>query len=602
MTIRMVKAVACALAAAAAFHVTPASAQQVVEARGYAANRFEPSERGSHWFANESLDLRGHFRPAIGIIGEYSYRSLLIFAPDDDVQNSVVRNAFYLHPGASMVFFDRLRISASMPIQAAVDGHSGSVTRDGVTTFFAAPPRYGGLGDLRFGADVRLYGVHGDAITIAGGLQAWAPTGLRSQWAGDNNWRLKPRVMVAGDIGMFTYAGSLGVMWRERNEIIGHGAIGSELNLTAAGGVRVLDKNLVVGPEIWMSTVFDEFFGKKETPVEAALGAHYLALDQVRFGAFGALGLDRSFGAPVGRYGVMVEWAPGVVDDRDGDGIKDSEDACPDVKGVRSAEPSKNGCPPDKAPPPVADRDNDGVPDSADACPDTPGVKTDDPQTNGCKDTDGDAIFDPKDACPTERGAPNPDPSLNGCPDADGDGILDKVDACPKEPGVANPDPKKNGCPADKDRDKDGIPNDADACPDEPGPADPDPKRNGCPKAFISQGQIKILDQVKFKVGSAAIEPGKESLEILEAVEKVLRDHPEVKKVRVEGHTDKTGSAALNKKLSADRAAAVVKWLTGKGIAAGRLSSAGFGPERPIDTNDTEQGKKNNRRVEFHIE
>jgi outer membrane protein OmpA-like peptidoglycan-associated protein len=226
---------------------------------------------------------------------------------------------------------------------------------------------------------------------------------------------------------------------------------------------------------------------------------------------------------------------------------------------------------------------------------------TNDPATNGCKDSDSDGIVDKVDACPTERGAPNSDPQLNGCPDTDGDGVVDKKDACPREVGPPNEDPSKNGCP-DKDRDKDGITNDVDACPDEPGQPDPDPKKNGCPRAFISQGQIKIIDQVKFKTGSAAIEQGRDSLDILEAVAKVLRDHPEVKHVRVEGHTDKTGSAALNKKLSADRAASVVKWLTANGIDKARLSSQGFGSEKPIDTNETDAGRKNNRRVEFHIE
>jgi OmpA-OmpF porin, OOP family len=570
---------------------------------GFATNRYEPAERGSYWHANESLDLRGHLRPSIGITGDYSYRSFIVFQPDGDVRASIVRNAFYLHAGASIVLFERLRLAFNMPFQAGVDGHAATIQRNGVVTTFFPPPDDGGLGDLRFGADVRLLGVHGDPITLAAGVQAWAPTGREAQYAGDGEWRLKPRVMASGDIDMFTYSGSIGVLYRSRQETIGAGSIGSEFNLTAAAGLKILNKALVVGPEFWGSTVFDDGFGRKTTPMEVALGAHYLIADQFRVGAAIATGLTRSFGSPVVRYLLGVEWAPGVVEDRDGDGIKDNEDACPDTKGVRSADPAKNGCPP---PPPAlagpSDRDNDGIIDNEDACPDIPGVKTGDPATNGCKDTDGDGIFDPKDACPNERGVGSSDPHFNGCPDGDGDGIFDKVDACPKEAGVADPDPKKNGCPADPDRDKDGIPNDQDACPDEPGKPDPDPKKNGCPKAFISQGQIKILDQVKFKVGSAALEQGKDSLEILEAVLAVLNAHPEVKKVRIEGHTDKTGSAQLNKKLSADRAASVVKWLTGKGIAKERLTSVGHGPDRPIDTNDTEQGKKNNRRVEFHIE
>jgi outer membrane protein OmpA-like peptidoglycan-associated protein len=257
---------------------------------------------------------------------------------------------------------------------------------------------------------------------------------------------------------------------------------------------------------------------------------------------------------------------------------------------------------------PASDRDKDGVPDDKDACPDDAGVKTDDPKTNGCPppaDRDKDGIVDDDDACPDTAGIKTDDPKTNGCPppppDRDGDGIVDAEDACPDQPGVKTDDPQTNGCPADPDRDKDGIPNDDDACPDQAGPADKDPKRNGCPKAFIQGSQIRILDQVKFATGSSAIVRGKESDEVLGAVLKILTDHPEITALRVEGHTDNQGAASTNKTLSEQRAASVVHWLVQHGIDASRLSSQGFGYERPIDSNETPEGRKNNRRVEFHI-
>lgn len=122
------------------------------------------------------------------------------------------------------------------------------------------------------------------------------------------------------------------------------------------------------------------------------------------------------------------------------------------------------------------------------------------------------------------------------------------------------------------------------------------------PKAFVKEGKIEILDQVKFKTGSAQILPGKDSEEVLQAVLKVLTGHPEIKKVHVEGHTDNVGNADKNKKLSSDRAASVVKWLTAHGVDKARLESAGFGQERPIADNKTEDGRRANRRVEFRIE
>jgi outer membrane protein OmpA-like peptidoglycan-associated protein len=244
--------------------------------------------------------------------------------------------------------------------------------------------------------------------------------------------------------------------------------------------------------------------------------------------------------------------------------------------------------------------------DRDDACPDQPGIRTSDPRTNGCppppSDRDGDGILDDQDACPDEPGVANADPAKNGCPapkDSDGDGIIDDQDACPTVPGVANADPAKNGCPPPKDSDGDGILDPEDACPTQAGPADPDPKKNGCPKAQIAGGQIKIIEQVQFATASAKILPASDP--VLEAVLKIMQDHPEIARIGVEGHTDNRGAKGYNKDLSRRRAASVVKWLVDHGIDKKRLESAGFGQENPIDTNDTEAGRQNNRRVEFHI-
>jgi OmpA-OmpF porin, OOP family len=105
---------------------------------------------------------------------------------------------------------------------------------------------------------------------------------------------------------------------------------------------------------------------------------------------------------------------------------------------------------------------------------------------------------------------------------------------------------------------------------------------------------------VKFATGSAKIL--KDSDELLNAVADVFSKHPEIKKVRIEGHTDNVGKPAFNKKLSQARADSVKAWLVKHGIDKGRLTSQGFGQEKPIDTNDTPEGRQNNRRVEFHIE
>ncbi|MDB4982067.1 MAG: putative internalin [Myxococcales bacterium] len=104
---------------------------------------------------------------------------------------------------------------------------------------------------------------------------------------------------------------------------------------------------------------------------------------------------------------------------------------------------------------------------------------------------------------------------------------------------------------------------------------------------------------MKFKTNSAVILP--ESNYILAGIVKLLNENPEIKKLRIEGHTDTRGKPRANKKLSQRRAASVMKWLIKYGIGKKRLTSAGYGQERPIATNQTDEGRTENRRVELHI-
>jgi outer membrane protein OmpA-like peptidoglycan-associated protein len=107
---------------------------------------------------------------------------------------------------------------------------------------------------------------------------------------------------------------------------------------------------------------------------------------------------------------------------------------------------------------------------------------------------------------------------------------------------------------------------------------------------------------VRFKNNSAELVAGKDSEEVLQAVLAVLKAHPDIAKLRVEGYSDNTGAADRNKTLSKARAATVAKWLTDHGIEKERVESDGFGSERPIESNATEEGRSKNRRVEFHVE
>jgi outer membrane protein OmpA-like peptidoglycan-associated protein len=593
------------------------------QAKGFALDTFEPSERGSDWFAAESLDLRGYMRPAAGVVVDWAHEPLVLANPDGSIKTQLVSDQVVVHPGASLVMFDRVRVAFDMPLAVFQDGNTLTLAGQQLT----APSSFA-LGDLRLGVDARLYGKYGDPFTLAFGAQVFVPTGSQSSFTSDGTVRLQPRLMAAGTIDQFTYAVKAGFEWRPESGDFGQSPLGSSVVFNAAGGIRVANEKLLLGPEIFGSTIVTSSAGafqKANTPVEALFSAHLLA-GPVRIGLGAGGGLTHGYGSPDYRVLGTIEWAPPYVKrDRDGDGIPDDDDACPDVPGIRSDDPKKNGCPPDRdedgvpdvddACPDVkgihttnpktngcpSDKDADGIPDTEDACPTVPGVKTDDPKTNGCPpDRDHDGVPDAEDACPDVPGIHTNDPKTNGCPgDRDKDGIADNEDACPDAPGPRSSDPKTNGCPPDPDRDKDGIPNAVDACPDAPGKPDPDPKKNGCPLAFVQGTVIHITDQVKFRFDSAELDPTGEP--VLFAVAKILMEHPEITLLRVEGHTDHVGGPGYNQKLSVDRAAAVVTWLVGHGIDAARLVSQGFGMTRPLISNADENGRRLNRRVEFHI-
>jgi len=113
--------------------------------------------------------------------------------------------------------------------------------------------------------------------------------------------------------------------------------------------------------------------------------------------------------------------------------------------------------------------------------------------------------------------------------------------------------------------------------------------------ALSTDGKI-VTHGILFDTGKDVIKP--ESLPTLKMILGLLNDDPGLK-FSIEGHTDNQGSQAINQPLSEKRAAAVKTWLVGKGIADARLKTKGFGDSKPIDANNTPEGRANNRRVEF---
>lgn len=270
----------------------------------------------------------------------------------------------------------------------------------------------------------------------------------------------------------------------------------------------------------------------------------------------------------IGKIDDTTAVMPIKVSDRDGDGVPDEMDKCPDIAGYLAFD----GCP---------DTDKDGIPDAEDECPDVVGPKA----TKGCPDSDADGIADNVDDCPDKPGPIQ----FNGCPDTDGDGIPDNKDECPTQKGPT----AFNGCP---DTDLDGVEDRKDKCPNTPGPA----RNFGCPE--IQAEEKKVLEfamrAVQFELGKATLL--KESNKMLDQIVGLMKKYPDYGLI-ISGHTDNTGNDDLNQSLSERRAQTCYEYLKSKGISPLRMSYAGFGETQPLYDNKTGEGRKLNRRVEFNM-
>ncbi|MCK5834092.1 OmpA family protein, partial [bacterium] len=193
------------------------------------------------------------------------------------------------------------------------------------------------------------------------------------------------------------------------------------------------------------------------------------------------------------------------------------------------------------------------------------------------------------DRCPaTPRGARVDD---SGCPvDSDRDQVADFKDKCPKTPEGCIVD--EFGCPLDNDND--GVCNGVDKCPNTP--KDVEVNEDGCPKAKKLRKGESIRVKVYFETAKWDITH--QGTKDLQEAYRILKAYPEMR-VLIEGHTDSKGTDEYNRELSIKRAKSIKSWLITQGIADNRLETIGYGETRPVDTNETPDGRANNRRIEF---
>ena len=587
----------------------PATAQEF----SVDVERFRPAPDAYGYTITEGASTLQHLQVGVGMWGNYSEDSVvMVWEGDRILANGAEdgdgildkRSVTNLHLGMGLSRFFSFTIDA--PVILWQEGLEPTQADNPNQT---ADLLSSGLGDLRLSPKLVLLDLDRYPVGIALAAKFSVPTGQPVGFMGEGEVAALPMVMVEfADASVHTReyvvrgAFNVGYLARQEarfrdlvvaNELITRAALavhpspwvelGADLS-GAWGGPRAAHKHLEVLP--WIKLIPN---------------------DLVTITAGGGIGILPGLGTPDARVFLGATLAPSfdpVKLDRDKDGIPNKTDLCKNVPEDFDDFQDEDGCP-------ELDNDKDTIPDREDLCPDDPEDFDGYKDADGCPDPDNDkdGIPDLADRCVDEAETFNGYQDEDGCPDSkptydtDGDGYKDDVDRCPFDAEDFDEWEDEDGCP-EKDNDLDGIVDELDQCPIEREVFNGFEDEDGCPdeaptRVRIEKERIVISDKIYFEYNKAIIEVV--SYDLLGEIAALIINHPDITKVRVEGHTDSDGDDVYNRKLSQARAEAVVDYLVGRGVERSRLDPAGFGETRPIADNDTDMGKARNRRVEFLI-
>ncbi len=522
----------------------PAAVSAQTTLQSFDLERLSP-ELGS---ANSLVLATGDGLPAgtlrLSVLGHYENEPL-VYVRDGERVGAVVGTRFSTHVGAAYAPLEWLELALQVPVVLRQSGDD--LTAQGIApvagTAMGAPiiqARFSVLRE-RAGHPLDL------GLTLGGSLPLGSAAGLTREPG--SGLALIPRIGIGHTFGSWVRLGAEAGAWVRGSATLSpfaqevHDEVGSlaSLGLTASSVGQGLRGELNVRGLVPLS--------QTGGAVEVLGGLRYPFFNRV-LEAFvlAGPGFGTMPGTPQLRVLGGFAWTPFAPP------------ACIEGESYRLSD-----CP-------ALDRDRDGVPNGADACAEQPGIAA----LGGCpdRDDDGDGVPNLADACPASAGP------RGGCPipDADGDGIPDEQDGCPQQAGNAD----LGGC-AVAEGESDGV---ADAGEDAP-----------VPEVKVADERLELSGKVLFELGRAIV--AADSHALLVQIAETLRKHPEIERLRIEGHTDGLGRRALNLSLSQQRADAVRQFLVAQGVEASRLEARGYGPDRPVASNGDDAGRERNRRVEF---
>jgi OmpA-OmpF porin, OOP family len=619
---------------------------------------FRPAVDSKGYFTVNASQILGHLDFSIGLIGSYS-RNNLHFHGTEGSTGAPATTMFTVSDfvtaqvQAALGLFKWVEIGVSLPIHIMFGGRSPAYMSN-TNTNLNNDLAFGGqfVGDLGIHPKVRFLNTSKYPVGLALVASIYAPTGDSRKFLGEGNVSLRPEIILDKEFGFhrrFRMALNVGALIRiNKNTFTDRGTAlntaGSQIDVGVNGGMpfcqpaplggmgmmrtapppmdpscgtgvsRSLGTQLTYGLGISGAVVphkFDllaEAYGYADVtgssnafPLEVIGGGKVYLASKSYFQFGGGAGvIPNQTGSSQFRVFIGFIFEPSIGD-RDGDGIKDDVDKCPDDPEDHDDFEDEDGCP-------DPDNDRDGILDRDDKCPNEPETKNGFEDEDGCPDSldldrDGDGIPDRVDKCPDDPEDKDGFEDEDGCPDPDNDkdGILDVDDLCPNDPEDKDGFEDQDGCP-DPDNDKDRILDKDDKCPNEPEVYNGFEDEDGCPdkgRVLIRRGKLEILDKIYFETAKAIIKPI--SFPILDAITGTLKGNPQILLLEVQGHADERGDDDYNMRLTEDRAAAVKTYLTEHGVAADRLQSHGYGETKPVCNQHSEACWSKNRRVEFVI-
>ncbi len=479
--------------------------------------RLYPAVGAGNYIGLDGAEVGGHKQASYGVMFDYSANTLQVDRPCDGIRNvagncvnketSFVRGTGLLHLMGSVTIKKRTQISFVLPLGFTdSDLFATNIAAGGGNPTLSIQPQQGfAFADARVAAKTHIWSTPNNELRFSATVFTTLPTAMITS-NGDCDARhacsfLGERGVQAGGYGIaefargdFRGAVNLGAAYRPNRDFLTL-KTGTEILYGVAGMYSITP---LVHGKVELAGVSS--IRAKDHPLEARAMMGFG--DDFVFNLGAGAGLVGDVGNPSYRIFAGAQYTP-VRRDRDGDGIDDRYDACPNEAEDRDGHMDADGCP-------DPDNDGDGVPDVKDACPNEPEDLDGFEDEDGCPDpdNDGDGVPDGYDSCEGEMEDIDGDRDDDGCPDldADFDGIDDAVDLCPNVPEDHDGLGDEDGCP-EEDFDGDGILDVVDACPDAPETWNGLLDEDGCPED--DEDEDGVPDQLDQCPGQAETLNGK---------------------------------------------------------------------------------------------